>query len=82
VSAGVRYIGRSYGNALNTFEVPSVTLLDFGARLDLGRINADWRNFELAFKLNNVTDRVYAFCSELCEYGARRTGLVQLTTRW
>ena len=59
-----------------------VTLLDFGARLDLGRINADWRNFELAFKLNNVTDRVYAFCSELCEYGARRTGLVQLTTRW
>ncbi|WP_310796481.1 TonB-dependent siderophore receptor [Herbaspirillum huttiense] len=82
VSAGVRYIGRAYGNALNTFEVPSVTLLDFGARLDLGRINADWRNFELAFKLNNVTDRVYAFCSELCEYGARRTGLVQLTTRW
>lgn len=82
LSAGVRYIGRSYGNALNTFETPSVTLLDFGARLDLGRWHADWRNFELAFKLNNVTDRVYAFCSELCEYGARRTGLVQLTTRW
>lgn len=82
VSAGVRYIGRAYGNALNTFETPSVTLLDFGARFDLGRISSDWRNFELALKVNNVTDRVYAFCSELCEYGARRTGLVQVTTRW
>ncbi|MET3431260.1 iron complex outermembrane receptor protein [Herbaspirillum seropedicae] len=82
LSAGVRYIGRAYGNALNTFETPSVTLLDFGARLDLGRVDARWRNIELALKLNNVTDRVYAFCSELCEYGARRTGLVQLTTRW
>ncbi|ALU89417.1 TonB-dependent siderophore receptor [Herbaspirillum rubrisubalbicans M1] len=82
LSAGVRYIGRAYGNALNTFETPAVTLLDFGARLDLGRWNADWRNIELALKLNNVTDRVYAFCSEYCEYGARRTGLIQLSTRW
>jgi len=82
LSAGVRYIGRSYGNALNTFETPAVTLLDFGARMDLGRINSEWRNIELALKLNNVTDRVYAYCSELCEYGARRTGLLQLTTRW
>ncbi|MBG7618036.1 TonB-dependent siderophore receptor [Herbaspirillum sp. AP02] len=82
LSAGVRYIGRSYGNALNTFETPAVTLLDFGARMDLGRFNSEWRNIELALKLNNVTDRVYAYCSELCEYGARRTGLLQLTTRW
>jgi iron complex outermembrane receptor protein len=82
VSTGVRYVGRAYGNALNTFETPSVTLLDFGARFDLGRFSNDWRNFELALKLNNVTDRVYAYCSELCEYGARRTGVVTLTTRW
>jgi iron complex outermembrane receptor protein len=80
--AGVRYIGRAYGTALNTFEVPSVTLLDFGVRYDLGRLSSDWRNFELALKINNVTDRVYAFCSEYCEYGARRTGIVSLTTRW
>lgn len=82
LSAGVRYIGRAYGNALNTFETPSVTLLDFGARIDLGRFSSDWRNIELALKLNNATDRIYAFCSELCEYGARRTGLVQVSTRW
>jgi iron complex outermembrane receptor protein len=82
VAGGVRYIGRSYGNALNTFETPSVTLIDFGARYDLGQLSSAWRNFELGLKINNVADRVYAFCYENCEYGARRAGIISLTTRW
>jgi iron complex outermembrane receptor protein len=82
ISAGLRYIGRNYGDAANTFEVPSATLLDFGARYDLGRLSSDWRNFELALKINNVTDRIYASCYTFCEYGTRRTAIVSLTTRW
>ncbi|MFL9926470.1 TonB-dependent siderophore receptor [Herbaspirillum lusitanum] len=80
---GVRYVGPTFADSANTLTVPGFTLLDLALRYDLGRAWSSLHNIELALKLNNITDKVYATCGDLaCDYGTRRNALAKLTYRW
>lgn len=51
---GIRYVGKVFGDAANTFGAPSYTLLDLGLSYKLSR------NVTLTGRVRNVTDKVYA----------------------
>lgn len=55
---GMRYIGTSYGDAKNTFKVPSVDLYDAMLRYDLGEMNRSLKGASVQFNVNNVANTV------------------------
>lgn len=65
---GVRYVGSSFGNALNTFKVPGYTLVDAAIRYETG----PWR---VTLNVSNLADETFATCSTdvACFYGQERT---------
>ncbi|MCY1245770.1 Ferrichrome outer membrane transporter/phage receptor [compost metagenome] len=85
IGAGVRFVGRSQGDARNTFEVPSVTLFDAALSYDLGGINPDYKGTKLQVNATNLTDEDYvASCASqwACFYGAGRSVTASLKYAW
>jgi iron complex outermembrane receptor protein len=87
--AGVRYVGRSWGDLLNTIEVPPFTLVDAAIHYDLENLHPAWKGARLSLNASNVFDTVYvASCGTGtqfdagCYYGLRRTVLAKLRYRW
>lgn len=79
LGSGVRYVGSSYGDAVNTpdLKVPAYTLLDAMARYDF---NKNWR---LQVNASNLTDRGYvSACNYWCYYGEERNLSANLSYRW
>lgn len=77
--AGVRHIGSSWADNLNTYEVPSATLYDIGASYGFGE---GWR---LAAAVTNLADKTYvASCDGAlsCFYGDGRRASLSLTKSW
>lgn len=75
---GVRYIGPTFGDSLNTFVVPEFTLVDAMLSYDVGQAR---------FSLNvaNLFDKVHVTgCNSLtnCGYGNRRAITASLRYRW
>lgn len=76
--AGVRYIGKSYGSADNSLQVPSATLVDAAVHYDMDH----WR---LALNASNLFNKTYvSYCSSymFCYYGAQRTVMATATYTW
>ncbi|THF49369.1 TonB-dependent siderophore receptor [Allorhizobium terrae] len=76
VGAGVRYVGKVYGNNANTFSVPSRTLIDLGASY---RIN---EHAKVSLNATNLFDKKYFSTCEAsysCYQGDRRTVIGKLT---
>jgi iron complex outermembrane recepter protein len=76
VGAGVRYVGKVYGNNANTFSVPSRTLIDLGASY---RIN---EHAKVSVNATNLFDKKYFSTCEAsysCYQGDRRTVIGKLT---
>lgn len=74
--AGVRRIGKTFGDDANTFENPGVTLAD-------AMLGYRHRHWDFALNLSNLTDKIYlGNCSTdgTCNYAARRQA--QLTARY
>ena len=74
--AGVRVVGSRAGDAANTIEVPSYTLIDASVRYL-------WRNVEFLLSGTNLTDKTYvAVCTSptYCNYGLARR--IIATTRY
>lgn len=78
LGAGLRYIGKRYGDTANLYEMDDVTLLDAAARY------AFRNGAELAVNASNLTDKVYlANCASFgCYYGSGRSVIATLTYRW
>jgi iron complex outermembrane receptor protein len=53
-SAGVRHVGRVFGNNANTFSAPAYTLLDLGLRWDVSR------QVSVVGRVRNATNKLYA----------------------
>lgn len=69
LGAGVRYVGQSYGDALNTVKIDPWTVVDAGA-------SYKWRNATFAVNATNLFDKKYfATCESAtaCYEGQRRT---------
>lgn len=85
VGGGVRYVGASYGDATNTFKVPSYTLLDLSLRYDLGRLSSSLRGWTGTLTASNITNKNYiAGCinSSGCIFGAERAVLANVKYQW
>jgi iron complex outermembrane receptor protein len=75
---GVRYIGSSFADNLNTMPVPSVVLGD-------ATVHYEWQNWRAALNVINVADTIYvANCSSAnaCFYGDRRRATASLSYKW
>lgn len=74
VSAGARYTGSSYGDAVNSFAVPAVTLVDAALRYEMGALDRRFDGLRLQLNASNLLDKTYvASCSAgTCNYGVRR----------
>lgn len=76
-SAGVRYVGESYGDTANEWRTPSVTLFDANLRYD-------WQGWRLALNGSNIFDKEYlSRCSSgvQCFYGLRRNVTFSVSRR-
>jgi iron complex outermembrane recepter protein len=76
LGGGLRYIGSSYADDLNTLALPSFTLLDLSLRYRLGAIAASLNNWDVALNVKNVADKRYVgSCDSAtqCYYGLGRT---------
>lgn len=78
VGGGVRRVGKTAGDAANSFFVPSYTLADAFLRYDLG-------NYRLQVNAYNLGDKKYvAGCNSTsqCYYGQGRTIMATTSVRW
>ncbi|MCA7915405.1 TonB-dependent receptor [Burkholderia contaminans] len=85
VGGGVRYVGRSAGDNVNTFDVPAVVLFDLGLSYDLGVERPALKGGRVAAHVNNLFDRTYVsscFSAGGCFYGTRLTVTGDVSYRW
>jgi iron complex outermembrane receptor protein len=84
-SGGVRYVGSTYGDDVNSFKVPAFTLIDAAVRYDLGATDAALHGLKLQFNVANLTDKKYvSACSNAtsCNFGVRRTVYASASYDW
>lgn len=85
IGAGVRYVGRSFGDARNTFTVPSYTLFDAAVHYDLGYLRPDLKGWRASVTASNIFDKVYVsqcLGDNDCSFGLARRVLASLRYRW
>lgn len=85
VGGGVRYVGRSEGDALNTFHVPSYTLFDASLAYDMSVLGGQFANWHVAINATNLADKTYvASCTfaTSCYYGIGRSVIARLKYQW
>lgn len=85
IGAGARYLGKSWGDSDNTFQVDDATLVDLAAHYDLGRINASLSGARLSISVNNLFDKRYVsscYSAEWCWFGSERTVQAALKYSW
>lgn len=78
IGSGVRHIGKTAGDTLNTFYVPSYTLVDAFLRYALG-------NYRLQVKAYNLGDKKYvSVCNSTsqCYFGQGRSVVATTSVRW
>ena len=85
LGGGVRYVGPSPGDDVNSFAVPGFTLFDAMVRYDLGRVSPRLERVSLQLNAANLFDTQYvASCTNVsfCSYGLRRTVYATLKYKW
>ncbi|KQP38950.1 TonB-dependent siderophore receptor [Pseudorhodoferax sp. Leaf274] len=86
LSAGVRHVGRTWGDEEETVAVPGYTLLDAALLFELGQWAAGYDRWTLALNASNLTDRRYVatcgYFADGCKWGYRRALAATLTYRW
>ncbi|GGA06763.1 TonB-dependent siderophore receptor [Dyella caseinilytica] len=84
-SAGVRYVGSTYGDNVNSFKVPAFTLLDAAVRYDVGAMDPALHGLKLQLNIANLLDKYYVSgCTSdtQCNFGVRRTIYASATYDW
>lgn len=79
IGAGVRYVGSSYGDKVNTpdLKVPDYTLVDAMVRYDINK------QLQLQVNANNIANKKYvSACDYWCYYGDGRTVTAKINYRW
>jgi iron complex outermembrane receptor protein len=81
--SGVRYIGTSYGNDINTFQNDAHALVDVAAHYDLAGLAAQFAGARLQLNVSNIADKRDTVCSDnYCYEDQGRTVLGSLRYRW
>ncbi|WP_339164065.1 TonB-dependent siderophore receptor [Methylobacterium bullatum] len=85
IGGGVRYLGPSWGDPANTFQVPESVLVDAVASYDLKHLNPSLQGFTMQINAQNLLDERYVtgcFSYSGCYYGLPRTVYATLRYRW
>lgn len=87
LGAGVRYVGTSFSDSVNTAElrIPSYALFDAALYYDFGYRFSELKGLKLDVTAKNLADKEYvAACYgyAYCNYGAGRQVLATLRYRW
>ncbi|MGE0061995.1 MAG: TonB-dependent siderophore receptor [Xanthobacteraceae bacterium] len=86
VGAGVRYVGKLYGNGTNTIEVDPYTLVDAMVSYDFGYLRPDMKGWKAQLNASNLFDKTYVTnCFgglAYCAYGQGRTVMLTLKYAW
>ncbi|PYE31056.1 iron complex outermembrane receptor protein [Rhizobium sp. PP-WC-1G-195] len=83
--AGVRYIGKSWGDDQNRFSVDAAALVDASLSYDFAALNPDWNGTSLKINVKNLANKTFvASCanSTACFYGEGRTVTATLKRTW
>jgi iron complex outermembrane receptor protein len=85
-AAGVRFIGPTWGDTINTIQVPSYTLVDAAIHYDLAGLGPAFKGYKLAVNATNLFDQTYVSsclaAPNQCFYGLRRTVLGTVKYQW
>ncbi len=83
IGGGTRFTTHSFGNELNTFRNPTVTLFDALVAYDFAAIDPKYKGFRAQINGYNVLDRNYYNCQAgYCYRGAPATVIGSLIYRW
>lgn len=86
LGAGVRYIGESYGDATNSFVLPSYTLFDASISYDLSYARSDLKGWKAQINATNLANKYYTVSCltglPYCGLGTARTVLGTLKYSW
>lgn len=85
LGVGARYTGYTWGDAANTFKVPSYTLYDAAVRYDLGKLDPAMRGVKASVNLRNLTDKYYVascFFMLACNMGEGRSVVAEVSYNW
>lgn len=86
LGAGVRYVGKSWGNGQNTFVIPDYTLFDASVSYDFAYLRPDMKGWSAQINAKNLANKYYvASCLTglaYCGLGTARTVLGTLRYSW
>ncbi|MFT8645208.1 MAG: TonB-dependent siderophore receptor [Gluconacetobacter sp.] len=84
VNGGVRYVGFTYSDNVESYKVPSYFLFDIGAHYDFGSVTPTLRGLKAQLAISNLTNKYYASgCNtNLCYLGQGRRVYGNLTYSW
>lgn len=83
IGGGVRYVGSTWGNALNTFQNSAYTLVDAKLSYDFSYMDPKLKGWNFQINAQNLLDADYVTCDAgYCYMGAPRTVIAGLKYRW
>ncbi|MGN7998957.1 TonB-dependent siderophore receptor [Sphingomonas sp. 22176] len=84
IGGGVRYIGKSYGNFANSYQVVDNVLLDAVIGYDLAHLSPRLAHWSVQLNATNLLDKTYvSSCGNLgCYYGLRRQIIANIRYAW
>src|SRR3569623_94747 len=86
LGAGVRYVGKSWGDGQNTFVIPTYTLFDAAVSYAFSYLRPDMKGWRAQITAKNLTNKYYvASCLTglaYCGLGTARTVLGTLRYSW
>lgn len=85
VGGGVRYVGKSFGDATNTFRVPDYALFDVLLRYELSSAAQGLKGWSVAANASNLDDKRYVVncdAATQCFYGQGRIARLTIHRRW
>lgn len=85
VGGGIRFVGSSYADDLNTVKADGYTLLDAALRYDFGARTPELKGLEATLNVTNLLDtEYYSSCSSnfYCQFGNGRQVLAGLKYKW
>ncbi|WXL26340.1 TonB-dependent siderophore receptor [Ectopseudomonas mendocina] len=86
IAAGVRYVGDSYGDAVNSDwgYTGSYTVYDASVHYDLGRLNSSLKGASVAVDAKNIFNKDYLSTCDgfYCYYGDERNVVASVNYKW
>lgn len=85
LGGGARYMGQTYGDTANTFDIPSFTLFDAAIRYDFEKADPQLKGLQASVNVSNLFDKKYVsscIAATGCYWGEGRTVYGTLKKSW